>query len=159
QIAIGDFDHELAATRRVLERIPDDMLDWKPHERSMTLGELGVHIANIPFWVEAILTEEVFDLATYLARQEQAESVAQILARFDSLAANAKELLAGAGDDALLASWTLRRGDATLFSAHRAAGIRALAVSHLIHHRGQLTVYLRQVGAPVPGIYGPSADE
>lgn len=159
QLVIGDLDHEFAITRRVLERVPDEHLDWKPHEKSMSMGQLATHIANIPFLAEQVFTQETFDIATAPRPAAPASSRAELLARFDGLVAKVKELAANVSDDALLSRWVFRRGDTVIFDAPRAAALRTFGISHIIHHRGQLSVYLRQVGTPVPGIYGPSADE
>lgn len=159
QLALGDLEHELNVTRRVLERVPDEHLAWKPHEKSMSLGGLATHIATIPSWIETILTQDEFDVATIGGPQQPLASRDEILARFDGLVAKVKELVSQAGDEELLVPWVLRRGETVILNAPRAAIVRTMGISHSIHHRAQLTVYLRQLGVPVPGIYGPSADE
>jgi uncharacterized damage-inducible protein DinB len=157
--ALGDLDQELRSTRRMLERLPEHRFDWRPHERSWTLGELATHVANLVGWQTQILATDRFDLATDVTRSGAFESSAALLARFDENVAALRAALAGAPDDALGAPWTLQRGEQVLFTLPRLAALRSMGLNHLIHHRGQLSVYLRLLDVPVPGLYGPSADE
>ena len=157
-LALGDLDRELDTTRRVLERLPDDRLEWKPHEKSFSLGELGAHVANLLRWARDAVTQDGYDLASG-GGWEAPDSAAEILETFDGLRAEVEEALAGAADGTLLDPWTLRNGETEYFTMPKAAVIRTWALSHLIHHRGQLTVYLRLLDESVPPTYGPTADE
>jgi uncharacterized damage-inducible protein DinB len=158
---LPEFDQEMATTRRVLERVPDDRLGWKPHDKSMSLGRLASHIAELPAWVDTILHQEGFDMA---ARENGYKpndlgSNREILELFDSLLGKVRGTLESVEDQTLLQPWTLRRGDHVIFTLPRAAVLRTMVYSHIIHHRGQLSVYLRLNDVPLPSIYGPSADE
>jgi uncharacterized damage-inducible protein DinB len=159
---LPEFDHEMATTRRTLERVPAEKLGWKPHEKSMTLGRLATHIAEMPGWAIPTLNEESLDLAPPGAPPYQPvtkETVADIVAYFDENVAAARAAIAGASDESLMQSWSLLMGGKAVFTMPRIAVLRSMIVNHVIHHRGQLSVYLRLNDAPVPSIYGPSADE
>ena len=158
QALLPEFDHEMATTRRVLERIPDDKFAWKPHEKSMSLGELATHLATLPHWSEAIVGQDSFDVATAPANPKL-KSRQEVLGAFDASAAAARKAIAGATDQELMATWSFRMGDKTIFSLPRVGVLRSFIMNHSIHHRGQLSVYLRLNNVPVPSIYGPSADE
>jgi uncharacterized damage-inducible protein DinB len=159
QIALGDLEHELAQTRRVLERVPDAHHGWTPHPKSMPLFGLATHIANTPSWAIAMCTSDAFDLADAPGRLQEDPSVAAVLERFDGNVARLKEAMAPLGDEAWLATWTMKNQGQTVMAVPRAAAIRGWLVSHMIHHRAQMTVYLRLLDVPVPGMYGASADE
>lgn len=160
QLALGDVDHEIASTRRILEAVPDDALATRPHERSFSLGELATHVTTIPFWGLSMLTADAFDLATLPAdRNKAAGSKAELLANWDERAGAFRAALEGASDEMLGETWTLRRGEQVVVAMPRAAAIRSMVLSHMIHHRGQLSVYLRLAGGKVPGLYGPSSDD
>ena len=161
---LAEFDHEIATTRKLLERLPggssrDDVaLTWRPHPKSMTLGALGTHIATISTWASRVLDETHFDLSDAPPAAEALASRDEILARFAEASAAARKALDN--DDAEYAAmWTLTRDGHEVFSMPRVAVFRSFVLSHLIHHRGQLSVYLRLNDIPVPAIYGPSADE
>lgn len=156
--AFGDLDDELAATRRLLERVPDEHLGWRPHARSMTLGALATHLATLPYWMHTTLAEDAFDLAA-TPRNEALGSRAAILERFDAHAAALRAQWRDTPEATLAAPWTLRQGERVLLTQPRAAVLRGMGLSHLIHHRGQLTVYLRLLDVPLPALYGPTADE
>jgi uncharacterized damage-inducible protein DinB len=158
---LWEYDHEMGTTRRVLERVPEAELEWKPHEKSMTMGQLAGHIANIPYWCSATIATQVLDLDTAgdEARPKPPASTAELLARFDSRVAAARTALEGCGDSEMSAYWTLKVGGQELFTMPRIAAIRSFVMNHLIHHRGQLSVYLRLKNVPLPPIYGPTADE
>ncbi|NLH10983.1 MAG: damage-inducible protein DinB [Holophagae bacterium] len=158
---LPEWDHELAVTRRVVERIPDEKLDWKPHEKSWTLRQLATHLVGIPGWMPMIIEKDRADLAAGDANaiSSPAESRAELVRRFGEYAAAARTALAGADNATLLAPWSLRNGATTFFTMPRAGVLRGFIFSHMIHHRAQLAVYLRLLDVPVPSIYGPSADE
>lgn len=155
---LAEYDHEMGTTRRLLERVPDDRLAWQPHDKSMTLGGLATHLGNIPNWGGLILNSDAFDLAgappPVLARTSRAE----ILQFFDASTAATRAAM-DKTDAEYLAPWVLRRGGQEMFSMPRVAAFRTFVINHIIHHRGQLSVYLRLNDVPVPAIYGPSADE
>ena len=155
---LPEFDHEISTTRKLLERVPDDRLTWKPHAKSMSLGGLATHLSNIPWWGEVTLAQSEFDTAGVVT-QPEGTSRAEILATFDRNASRTRSLLSGTSDAGLMAPWALKRDDQTIFSMPKAAVWRSFVLSHLVHHRGQMSVYLRLLDVPVPSIYGPSADE
>jgi uncharacterized damage-inducible protein DinB len=155
---LPEFDHEVATTRTLLERIPEDKLAWRPHPKSMSLGGLATHLANLASWGQVTLDESSIDLATAGVVKE-AVSRAEVLAVFDRNAAATRASLAGKTDAELMAPWALKRHGSTLFTMPKASVWRSFVMNHLIHHRGQLTVYLRLQDVPLPSIYGPSADE
>jgi uncharacterized damage-inducible protein DinB len=153
-----EFDREIKTTRKLLERVPMDKFTWAPHEKSMPLGRLASHIAEMPSWVTGTVQLEFMDIdANY--KPWIAASRDELLSKFDSYAAEAGKALSGVSDEDLGKRWALRMGGQELFAAPREEVIRTLVLSHIIHHRGQLSVYLRLLDVPVPSIYGPSADE
>ena len=154
---LAEFDHEMGTTRKLLERIPDDKLSWKPHAKSMSLGGLGTHLSNLPLWAGTVLNDPSFDLAGNLRAQEQT-SRAGILSTFDANVKRARGWM-DKSDAEYMARWSLLRGGQEMFSLPRVAALRSFVMSHIIHHRGQLSVYLRLNDVPVPPIYGPTADE
>ncbi len=155
---LPEFDHEMATTRKLLERLPEQHLGWKPHERSMTLSRLATHLAELPGWAKHIICEDELDLTgPYTPREER--TVGAILLEFDTGIAEVRRLIAAKSDGELLSPWTFKVGGKVMFTMPRAAVMRAMLFNHLIHHRGQLSVYLRLQNVPVPAIYGPSADE
>ena len=155
---LADYDHEMGTTRRLLERLPDDKLGWKPHDRSMSLGGLATHLSRIPEWAGTILNEPSFDLADAPAHAAEPTSRAGILASFDATRARTRAWM-DKTDGEYHTLWTLTRGGQQLFSVPRVSAFRSFVLHHIIHHRGQLSVYLRLNDVPVPAIYGPSADE
>lgn len=158
---LPEWDHEIAVTRRVVERVPDEKLDWTPHPKSWTLRQLATHLVGIPGWVPATIEQDDVDMAGDVAKTTDtpAESRAGLLRRLDEHAAAARAALAGAADATLLAPWSLRSGATTFFTMPRVGVLRGFVISHMIHHRAQLALYLRLLDVPVPSIYGPSADE
>ena len=158
---LPEFDHEIASTRRLLDRLPEQQLAWKPHAKSMALGALAEHLGQLGVWGELTLTQSAVDLET-TARPPGYQPMtvkADILAHFDARMAAARAALVGRTDAELMAPWTLRRGAQEFFTLPKASCWRTFVMNHLIHHRGQLTVYLRELDVPLPSIYGPSADE
>jgi len=155
---LPEFDHEMTTTRRVLERAPEGQFDWKPHTKSFSLGALAAHVASLPGWGVDTLTKTEYDIS---AEQPPAApaSTTELLTTFDENVAATRSALVGKTDEELLVMWTLMQGDKALFSMPRVGVLRSFVRSHLIHHRGQLSVYLRLLDVPVPSIYGPSADE
>lgn len=156
---IAEFEHEAKTTRKHLERLPEDKLDWRPHQKSFTAGGLASHITEMVSWTDAILNQDEidFDPATY--KPYVAASVADLLKTFDDNVAKGRQALAGATDDTLQQPWRLKIRGRVQVEKPRAAALRDFALSHLIHHRGQFSVYLRLLDIAVPGSYGPSADE
>ena len=162
QTLLPEFDQEMANTRRVLERVPDDKWGWKPHEKSGTVGWLAAHVGTVPEWLTMTLNSESLDYApvdgpTYTP--PKIENLQQLLTAFDKAATEARTALVAASDQDFMKNWTLLAGGKEIFTMPRIACVRGMILNHLIHHRGQLTVYLRLVNVPVPGLYGPSADE
>ena len=156
---LAELAHEAATTRRLLERVPQAHLTWKPHEKSMTLGRLVGHIAEIPVRIASILEPDEFDFATGGGEPHTTKSVPELLAFFDQSVSQATELLKKQTNDRLLATWRLKKGGKQLLEMPRMGAVRAILMNHLIHHRGQLSVYLRLQNVPLPSIYGPTADE
>ena len=155
---LPEFDHEMANTRKTLERVTDDMLAFSPHEKSWTALQLAGHLARLPGWVSVTLESTELDLEEPFP-QPELESSADILATFDEAVNGARAALEGASSEDLMVPWTLKMGEHEAFTMPRVGVLRSFVMNHIIHHRGQLTVYLRLNGAPVPALYGPSADE
>ena len=158
-LILEEFAQEAKTTRRLLERVPDDKLDWQPHEKSMNLGRLSGHMAENPSWGVSILEQDEIDIGAGEYEPFVAESRDGILEAFDDNVAAVTAALKKADDDLLAGIWRLRNGDEVMLEAPRGAIIKSWLVSHMVHHRGQLSVYLRLLDVPVPSIYGPSADE
>jgi uncharacterized damage-inducible protein DinB len=158
QVLLPEFDNEMATTRRVLERVPEDKLGWKPHDKSMTMAELATHLASLGGFVPAILGQDSFDLKSSPPNPDLG-SRQEILATFDQRTADARKTIADATDEQLMKPWSLKMDDKALFTFPRIAVLRSFFMNHSIHHRGQLSVYLRLNDVPVPSLYGPSADE
>jgi uncharacterized damage-inducible protein DinB len=159
---LPEFDREMELTRRTLERVPDDRLAWKPHEKSMTMGRLAQHLSEIPGWVDLTINRESIDIAPPGGPPYQpppVTSVRDMLEGFDKGVASARRAIAGATDDHLLKPWSMLAGGEVKWTLPRATVLRAYILNHLIHHRAQLGVYLRLNDIPVPATYGPSADE
>lgn len=154
---LAEFDHEVAATRRLLACLPDDRLAWRPHERSRSLGALAAHVAQIPGWAMHILEVTRVDIAEALEADTEPTCRAEIVRQFDEATTRTRRAL-DRTDAELNAPWSLERGGQELFSMPRAAAFRTFVLGHVVHHRGQLTVYLRLNDIPVPALYGPTAD-
>lgn len=159
QLAFGDLDRELDATRRMLERVPAEHLAWKPHAKSMSLGELALHVANLLYWQITTLQDDVFDLAASPMPLTAPESPAEILNVFDENRDRLQQAISGTSDEALGQPWSLLHGEQVIFTEPKHAVFRTWGTSHIVHHRAQLSVYLRLLDVPLPGTYGPSADE
>lgn len=155
---LPDFDHEMAVTREVLSRVPAQAFDWRPHETSFTMAGLASHLAEIPRWGTSILRRDSHDLAASSPRPSLA-SPTEVLQQFDRHVADVRRLLLETSDGELQAPWMLTRGREVLMSMPRLAALRRFLLHHIVHHRGQMTIYLRMQQVPVPPIYGPSADE
>jgi uncharacterized damage-inducible protein DinB len=153
-----EFDRECSGTRKCLERLPADKLTWKPHERSMSLGQLAGHVATIPAWIGGTLLDDGFDLAKEMSRPPL-NTPENILAAFDASVKLAKGAMAQLDDAKAMGEWGLSNRGHAVFSMPRIAVVRSILLNHSYHHRGQLTVYLRLLDVPVPAIYGPSADD
>lgn len=163
QMLVPEFDMEIATTRKVLERVPEDKFGWKPHEKSGTLGWLAKHVAELPGWVGVTIKMDLFDLSPVDGPRMEPTPLPttskELLDLLDKKAAEARALLVDASDETMMKPWSLARQGAVLMTMPKAAVLRTFVLSHLIHHRGQLSVYLRLNDIPVPSIYGPSADE
>lgn len=159
QPIIAELEREAATTRKMLERVPEDAFSWKPHEKSMPLGRLAGHVAELHSMFRAILTQEELDFAAGNYEPFAPANVSELLETFDRNVAEAVELLKAQTDEALLRPWRMRRGEQVFFEMPRVAVIRSMALNHIFHHRGQLSVYLRLRDVPLPSVYGPTADE
>jgi uncharacterized damage-inducible protein DinB len=160
-LLLPEYDHEMGTTRRVLDRVPEAEFAWKPHVKSMSLGQLAGHLANLPIWATWILDTEELDLLTLGddSRPRLPRSRAALLQEFDEKVATARRTLAARTDAELVVPWTLKRGEHEIFTLPRIAALRGFVMNHSIHHRGQLTVYLRLKDVLLPPVYGPTADE
>ncbi len=158
ELFLLEFDEEMPGTRRILERVPEASFSWKPHEKSMTLGRLASHVADLPARCATIIT------TVELVRQPgfttwTASTNAELLEHFDAVTSEARAALTTLRDDQLSAMWSIKMGDRTLASLPRVMALRRVFMDHHIHHRAQLGVFLRLLNVPVPGQYGPSADD
>lgn len=161
-LLLPEFDHEMGTTRRLLERVPEDRLDYRPHPKSFTLQALLSHVVNIPSWIPMTLEQDVLDMAPEGQepwKTPQFDRKDLWLAAFDANVIAGRTSLEKLDDACLGKTWVLKAGAKTLFSAPKGGVLRGFTFSHLIHHRAQLSVYLRMLDVPLPGIYGPSADE
>ncbi len=159
---LPEFDHEMANTRKTLERVPEAGFDWRPHKKSMTMGGLATHLSNIPKWGVMSIEQDSVDLApggVPMKPPEQAKSVREVLDLFDQNVAAARSAISAASDEKLVKPWTLLHAGKTVLTMPRIGVLRSFVLNHIIHHRAQLGVYLRLNDVPVPSIYGPSADE
>ena len=159
---LTEFDQEMEATRGVLANVPEQKLGWQPHDKSMTLGRLAAHVADIPGWTEQTLNQDELDVAPPGSEgytPPETETVAKLLQTFDANVKQARKILASTSDQKFLKPWTFKKGGQSLFTAPRVGVMRRFIMNHMIHHRAILTVYLRLNDIPVPALYGPSADE
>jgi len=158
QTLLPEFDEEMKNTRRLLEAVPDGRLDYKPHPKSMTLGQLATHVAQMPSWAATTLDVELLEFGPDF-KPQLANSRAELLEIFDKGVADARPKIAAAGDADWQKIWTLKFAGKTILSMPRAAIMRSTVMNHMVHHRAQLGVYLRLNEVAIPGMYGPSADE
>lgn len=159
QSFLGEFEHEAESTRRLLERVPMDKWNWKPHEKSMSLGKLAFHVAEIPGWVSDTLDNDEFDFTKtpYVPKEEGTTD--DLMKFYDECVKNAKTSIQNSTDENFMKTWTFRNGETIYFAMPKIQALRGFCFNHMYHHRGQLTVYLRLLNVPLPSIYGPSADE
>jgi uncharacterized damage-inducible protein DinB len=159
---LPEFEHEMASTRRILERMPHERAAWKPHPKSFSMGDLGLHLAQLPNWLVITMNDSAFDAnppgGPPFPRPVY-ESVDRTLAMFDANDAAGRAALASATDEQMLAIWTLKNGGQSVLAMPRVAIVRSFVLNHIIHHRGQMSLYLRLCDVPVPGMYGPTADD
>ena len=159
---LPEFDNEMKTTRKTLERVPEGKGDWKPHEKSMTLGRLAGHMAELPTFASMALSSDSFDIRPVGGSTRQPlvmTSRQQLLEAFDKNVVAAREALSKASDEDFMKTWSVLAGGKPMITMPKVAVVRSFTLNHLIHHRGQLSVYLRLNNEPVPSIYGPSADE
>lgn len=156
---VPEFDEEMKNTRKLLERVPEDKLDYKPHEKSMPLGRLATHVAELPGWAVNVIDKDVLDMQPGDYKPVIVKSRQELLDIFDKSVAEARSRIAGVSDADLQKTWTFKFGGNTVFSMPRAQVLRSTMLNHIIHHRAQLGVYLRMNNVEIPGMYGPSADE
>ena len=154
---LQELEQEAETTRRVLERVPNDRLAWKPHAKSMSLGQLALHVAMVPGMVATIAAQPEVQAPEFV--HPSAGASAELVPALNASVAKAKEVLGGLDDAALGATWRMKRGDLEVLAIPRGALLRSIMLNHWYHHRGQLSVYLRELNVPLPSIYGPSADE
>lgn len=159
QALINEFTHEAASTRKMLERVPLEKQDYKPHGKSMKLGGLAVHVAGLAGWIAMILNTDELDFSKWDYKPHQPKDNADLLRHFDEHVQQSVDALKKASAEDMMKPWSMRSGDHVFFTMPKVAAIRSFAMNHMIHHRGQLSVYLRLNEVPVPGMYGPSADE
>jgi uncharacterized damage-inducible protein DinB len=155
----AEFQVEAAATRRFLERFEEKHADWQPHEKSMTLSRLAIHVVECPDWAYTVLDADDFDFATMDYEPPHWKTRDELLENHERIGAGFLKQFEGRSNDAMRANWRLRQGDHVLMDTTREAAVRNIILSHLVHHRGQLSVYYRLLGIPIPGPYGPSADD
>jgi uncharacterized damage-inducible protein DinB len=156
---LQELEQEAAATRRILERVPDRQLGWRPHPKSRTLGQLALHIAVVPGSVAEFVAAPSPVQAPQFGTDPSPASSAELISMLDQSIAKAKQVLGGMDDATLMATWRMMQGDREIMALPRAAMLRSVMLNHWYHHRGQLTVYLRELDVPLPSIYGPTADE
>jgi len=161
QAMLSEFDHEMANTRKTLERVPDEKFEWKAHDKSFSIGGVASHLANLPGWINVAIGMDAFDMAPagQPAKTPPLHSREEVLAAFDKNVAAARNALESETDEHVLQIWKLLSNGHEVLALPRVAVLRSFVLNHIIHHRAQLTVYLRLNDIPVPSLYGPSADE
>ncbi|MBC8145806.1 MAG: damage-inducible protein DinB [bacterium] len=153
---LPEFDEEMAVTRRLLERVPSEKGEWKPHPKSFSLAHLAQLVARMPGWIPGTLLQDKLDIKS--GSEYSVERTETLLKEFDSNVTSARKAIEATNDEAFDQDWSLMMGDQVIFTAKRRRVIRQ-HINHIVHHRGQLTVYLRETDVPIPSIYGPTADE
>jgi uncharacterized damage-inducible protein DinB len=157
---LPEFDHEMSSLRKVIERVPDSKADWKPHPKSAAMGYLAIHLARLASLTNRIIEADDIDVGNPAGwTMPEFESAAKTVAMFDEVTKAARAALAGASDAQLMKPWSLKNNGETRFTLPKVAAYRSMVLNHIIHHRGQMTVYLRLNDIPLPGLYGPTADE
>jgi uncharacterized damage-inducible protein DinB len=159
QALINELQLEAASTRKMLEQVPADKFDWKPHEKSMTLRRLAVHVAELANWPEVIVNQDELDLANMDYKPTPVTTTQELLDIHEKAVEKSVGILKEASDAKLMEMWTLRKGDQVMFQLPKVAVLRGMCYNHTYHHRGQLSVFLRLLDVKVPGMYGPSADD
>ncbi|HTQ39630.1 MAG TPA: DinB family protein [Pirellulales bacterium] len=159
EIAFGDLERELDVTRKVLERLPEKDFGWKPHEKSMSLGRLAMHVATLPQWMVDTLSKDELDMAKPPEMRTEPKNSADLLQEFDKHAAAVRAALAKIDDAGLQKPWSLKQGENVLHTKSKAMIVRLWCLNHMVHHRAQLCLYLRLLNVPVPAVYFNSADE
>jgi len=155
---LPEFDREMATTRKMLERFPEEKVEWRPHETCMTLGRLAGHVAELAGWTIPTLTQDKLELdPNYIPAV--VKSRAEALKQFDDMVKTARAVIAGANDETFMKPWTFVAGGKTIFTMPKFAVYRSFVMNHMVHHRGQLAAFYRIAGVPVPSLYGPSKDE
>jgi uncharacterized damage-inducible protein DinB len=157
EMLLPEFDQEMANTRKILDCVPEDQFAWKPHAKSMSLARLASHVSELPNWGGLIINQDRLDLTPGM-KPFLAETKAELMEAHDKNVAATREAIAGAADEHFGKIWTFTYAGHTIFALPRTVALRNMVMSHLIHHRGQLSVYLRLLDVPIPGMYGPSAD-
>ena len=157
---LQELEEEAQTTRRVLERVPENQLDWRPHQKARTLWELAQHVATVPGGVaELVASPSPAQAPDFTDADPRPQTAAELVPTLDQSIATARKLLGGMEDEELMATWRLMQGERELFAVPRLVMLRSIMLNHWYHHRGQLTIYLRALDVPIPSIYGPSADE
>lgn len=157
---LPEFDREMGLTRKLLDRVPDGQFDWRPHPTSVTLGRLAEHLAEMPLWAAMTMTQSELEMTTQRPPDYQRPATRDaVLAMFDTNLKNGRANLAGKTDGEFMAPWTLKAGGKEVFTMPKVAVMRNFVLNHMVHHRGQFSVYLRMLGVKIPSIYGPSGDE
>ena len=157
---LPEFDHETGVTRRLLERLPDGQFEWTPHQKSMSLGRLATHVAEVLTWLpETVNKSEINWDTTKPNERKSCPTKADVLTFFDEARDAARRALAGASDAELMQPWTFKKDGRVVFTQPKIGVIRGMVMNHMVHHRAQLSVYLRLKDVPLPAMYGPSADE
>lgn len=156
---LSELKQEAASTTKLLEKVPDEQFDWKPHEKSMTLKQLATHVAEMSVWLTYTISTEYLDFSETPYKPTDVKSTAELVAFHQENVQKAADALTNCTDEQLADNWTMKNGDLVYFSMPRYAVLRNMVYNHLIHHRGQLSVYLRLLDVAIPGLYGPSADD
>jgi len=156
---IKELEQEAAVTRKLLERVPAEKFDWKPHEKSMPMGRLATHVAEMHGWTKPTVDDPELDFAKMDYKPYEPKTTEELVAHLDKNVNEAIEALKNASDEAWFEDWSLRNGEQIYFTIPKIAVMRGMVLNHIVHHRGQLSVYLRLNDIPVPAMYGPSADE